>query len=448
LEKGGFDCIVGNPPYVRQEELGDLKEYFQLHYKTFQPTADLYVNFIEKGLSIIKPTGKFGMIVSNKWLRAAYGGPLRKFLTEKSTISEIIDFAGLPVFLGATVRTIILCCTSGGKQTDSIRYLPPVSMDEFQSIVGGRNLTKLVEEKGIDIPRDELKSEGWSFSSSHNNKLIARLQQDSLTLRKYVDGAMYRGIISGFNDAFIIDGKVRRALIAKNKANKEIIQPLVVGKDIRRYSLDHKDKYLIWTYVGVPIEKYPEIFKHLKKNQRELEKRWDQGKHWWELRHCDYYGKFEAPKIIYPDISTTCRFTLDVEGYFSSNTTYFIAGDDLYLLGLLNSRVGFFYFREVCAGLESGKSTYLRFFGQYLENFPVHSVRQNDHNERRLHDEVGQFVEKILALHKQLAATKTEQEKTVIQRQIDATDKQIDQLVYELYGLTEEEITIVEGKPQ
>jgi hypothetical protein len=181
-----------------------------------------------------------------------------------------------------------------------------------------------------------------------------------------------------------------------------------------------------------------------KQYQAQLQKRWDKGNHWWELRACDYYERFTSSKIIYPDIATSCRFYLDSEGYFSTNTTYFIPGDDLYLLGILNSQLAQFYFSNVCAGLEGGGKTYLRFFGQYIENFPVHALNYSSQFENTLHDKIVSLVERMLALHKQSARTPQEQE--MIRREIESTDGEIDRLVYELYGLTEEEIRIVEGK--
>ena len=126
------------------------------------------------------------------------------------------------------------------------------------------------------------------------------------------------------------------------------------------------------------------------------------------------------------------------------NTTYFIPGDDLYLLGVLNSKLGYFYFSTVCAGLEGGGTTYLRFFGQYIEKFPVHRI--NSSADQAAHDRMVSLVEKILALNQQLPSAKTAADRDLIQRQIDATDRSIDALVYQLYGLTEEEIKIVENK--
>jgi len=445
MKAGGFDTVIGNPPYVRQEGLGEMKTYYQSHYKTFQATADLYVNFIEKGLGLLKPSGLFGMIVSNKWLRAAYGKPLRKFLTTGASVLQIVNLAGLPVFAGATVRTVILICSQIRKPNNTIRYLAPISLEDFSIIHSGDDLQKLADQRFINMPVDGLSSEGWSLSGAGVNQAIEKMRQASVPLNQYVSAKPFFGVKTGLNEAFIIDRATRDGLIAKNPKSAEIIKPLIVGRDVRRYHIEFKDRYLIWTYLGVPIDRYPAVMKHLKQFQPQLEKRWDKGNYWWELRACDYYDKLERPKIIYPDIATACRFALDRDGYFSSNTTYFLPSDDLYLLGILNSKLGQFYFSEVCAGLEGGGITYLRFFGQYLEGFPVRTINFSDSTDKGRHDKMVVLVERMLDLHKQIKAAKTPDDKARLQRQIDATDKQIDQLVYELYGLTEEEIRIVEG---
>jgi hypothetical protein len=166
---------------------------------------------------------------------------------------------------------------------------------------------------------------------------------------------------------------------------------------------------------------------------------------WYEIQDTiDYYAEFAKPKIIYPDIATTCRFALDRRGYLGSNTTYFIPLDDLYLLGILNSKLGQFYLSEVCAGLEGRGTTYLRFFGQYLEGFPVRNIDVSRPADKARHDKMVELVERMLDLHKQLPAAKNPNDKTRLQREIEATDRQIDQLVYELYHLTEDEIKVVE----
>jgi len=440
----GFDAVIGNPPYVRQESLKDQKRYFQDRYRVYHGVADLYTYFVEIGLSLLNPTGLFGMIVSNKWLRAAYGRPLRELLSNDASVLEIVDLAGLPVFSGATVRTLVLVCSLRVEQRDVIHYLPPVSLEDFRTVSDGRRLQELVDQRAVDLPILDLSPDGWSLSGQDAQRLASRLRREFTPLKTYIPGKSFFGIKTGLNRAFIIDQVTRDRLITKDPHSAEILKPLLAGRDVRRYAVDFKGKYLIWTYVGVPVDRYQAIFDHLEQFQSQLQKRWDKGNFWWELRACDYYDRFEQPKIIYPDIATHCRFALDRDGYFASNTTYFIPGDDLYLLGILNSKLGRFYFSEVCAGLEGRGTTYLRFFGQYLEGFPVCTIDFDDPADVVRHDRMVVFVERMLELHKTLAAASTPADRTLYQRQIGATDAQIDALVYELYGLTEDEIRIVE----
>jgi hypothetical protein len=441
---GGFDVVIGNPPYVRQEELKGIKQYFDSHYKTFSPTADLYVNFIEKGVKVLKSTGLFGMIVSNKWIRAAYGKPLRYFISRETTLLEVVDLAGLPVFEGATVRTLILLCSALPGAQKYYRYLSPPSLQEFQLITNGDELLKLMMKDSVKLSISDLKPEGWAFISTESNILLKKLQNNSLQIPAYIKGKPYFGIKTGFNEAFVINLETRNKLISEDPKSAEIIKPLLAGRDIHRYSMENTCNFLIWTYIGIPIENYPAIFSYLKQYQVQLQKRWDKGNHWWELRACDYYDRFAIPKIIYPDIATNCRFYLDTKGYFGANTTYFIPNSDMYLLGILNSKVAQYYFSQVCAGLEGGGTIYLRFFDQYIENFPVHTVNYSDTNGVVAHDKIVSLVERMLVLHRQSA--RTPQEKERIKSEIESTDRAIDALVYELYGLTEEEIKIVEGK--
>jgi hypothetical protein len=332
--QSGFDVVIGNPPYVRQEGLGYAKQYFQVHYKTFLPTADLYVNFIEKELGLLRKEGLFGMIVSNKWLKAAYGKPVRELVKRQTTILQVVDLAGLPVFEGATVRTIILICSPIPNTSSDFYYLSPPSFDEFQGIKIGNDLERLFTNKSVCLKVSALNNNGWSFAGSQTTDLLEKLQQSSINITKYLDDKPYFGIKTGFNKAFVINSEIRNKLISEDPKSAEIIKPLLGGRDVRRYSVEFADNYLIWTYIGVPIENYPAIFQHLKQYQSELQKRWDKGNEWWELRACVYYNKFVQPKIIYPDIATTCRFFLDEDGYFGSNTTYFVPGKDLYLLAV------------------------------------------------------------------------------------------------------------------
>ena len=268
----------------------------------------------------------------------------------------------------------------------------------------------------------------------------------SKKLSQVYDGQICMGIKSGATAAFTIDSTRRSEIISKNPEADEIIKPFLNGKDIRRYNIQWDDKYIIYTYHGVDIAKYPEVFEHLKLYQAQL--KWRATKQeWYELQQPQYkyVPYFEGVKIIFPDISKGVRFALDINGYYSSNTTYFIPTQDRYVLGLLNSKLAYFCFSILCAGLEGKYETYLRFFGQYLEEFPIRIIDFSNSADVARHDRMVALVEQMLDLNKRLVATKTSHERAVLARMVNAVDTQIDRLVYELYELTEEEIAVVEG---
>ena len=446
MKKGGFDAVIGNPPYVRMEEFKDLKGYLKARYVSHDERSDLYAYFIERGHRVLSPQSRFGMIVSNKFLRANYGKGLREFLNGNARVERVVDFAGLPVFPNATVRTIVLLTARADGTTRSVRYSPPVPLDKFHQIASGAiPVGQAVADATyeVELPTN---SSAWTFDNQDTSRLVGRLKASCHSLTDYCGGRICRGVVSGLTDAFVISAGIRAQIIERNPKAAEIIKPFVNGRSIRRYHIEPEDRYLIYTYHGVTIGDYPAVIEHLRPFRERLERRATE-QPWYELQQPQYRFStyMGGPKIVFPDITKSPRFALDDVGYYGSNTTYFIPRRDLYLLGLLNSRLGFFYFVVTCAGLEGRGETYLRFFGQYLEGFPIRTINYGDPADKARHDKMVELVERMLELHKKLDAANVPGDKTAIQRQIDATDRETDKLVYELYGLTEEEIRIVEA---
>jgi hypothetical protein len=247
--------------------------------------------------------------------------------------------------------------------------------------------------------------------------------------------------VSGLTEAFVISAERRKQLLARNPKAGAIIRPFLQGRDIRRYHIAAHDEYLVYTHHGIDMTPYPAVIEHLRPYQDRLRKRATR-QPWYELQQPQYayVTLLEQPKIIFPDMATHCRFTLDTGGHFGANTMYFLPVADKRLLALLNSRVGLFYFKQTCAALEGSGESYLRFFEQYVREFPVPSAELAAKRSNRLVD----LVDAMLRLHEKLPAANTAHATTVIQRQIDATDRRIDALVYELYGLSDKEIALVE----
>ena len=210
---------------------------------------------------------------------------------------------------------------------------------------------------------------------------LDKLKVNSVLLKDHVGHhKIRRGVLTGFNEAFVIDSATRDRLLAEDPKSTEIIKPFLVGEDARRYAATFRGRYLIWTYIGVPINQYPAIFAHLQQHQEQLEKRWDKGNHWWELRHCDYYADFKDPKIIYPNICYQPEFAIEDYGYYSNQKTFIIPVKDMYLLALLNSKVMKFIFKMVLPKLRGNffEPSYV-----FMKDIPIRCINYVTSGDKR-----------------------------------------------------------------
>jgi hypothetical protein len=446
MKAGGFDVVIGNPPYVRQESLKEQKEYYQTRYAVYQGTADLYMYFIEKGISLLRPGGIFSYIVANKWMRANYGKPLRKFLLTKQ-IEEIVDFGDLPVFRTATTYPCIIR-VSNNKPAKEFCVSKVETLD-FPDLDG------YVKEHRHPMDQHTLTDGGWTLGDKRTENLLKKLQSVGTPLEEYVMGQIYRGIITGLTDAFVLDEKLKNKIIEEDSKSADLIKPFLIGKNIKRYSSPKSDKYLIFIPKGWTNEKshdvsnkwkwfkgeYPAIANHLAPFATKAEKRCDKGDYWWELRACEYYSVFELPKIIYPEICPKPEFTFDDSKYFANNKCFIIPRADKFLLGILNSKLMYFLFETNLPKLRAGF-----FMPAYvvLKNFPIYTIDFDNPDDKTRHDRMVTLVTEMLELHKHLSHAKTDQEKRIITQEIGSTDRQIDSLVYGLYGMTADEIAVVE----
>ena len=435
----GFDCVIGNPPYVRQELLSESKDYFQKHYKTFQGTADLYVCFMEKGYSLLNEGGLFSYIVANKWMRANYAKNLRRWLGEKD-IQEIIDFGDLPVFQQATTYPCIFRIRKG----EPSETFCAVNVEDLNF----PSLGEYVQKNAFEVAQNRLSEEGWNLTNTAELDLIEKIKSKGIPLERYVEGKIFYGIKTGFNEAFVIDDEMRQWLIGEDPKSAEIIKPFLAGRDIKRYAPLETGKYLIliprgWTKANggndrtawnVLAEKYPAIAEYLKQYEVPCAKRYDKGDYWWELRACVYYDEFEKEKIIYAEIANRGQFTFDDEGYYGDTTSYIMGCNSKAVLGILNSKLWTFLFSKTSSVIRGG---YYRWKYQYMAPLPI--VEKES-------PELDKAVTSMLEAQRQLHSAKSDADKTVLQQKIDAIDSQIDRLVYGLYGLTDEEVRIVEGR--
>lgn len=440
FQQGGFDAVIGNPPYVRQELLGEQKKYFEAHYRVYHGMADLYSYFFERGIGLLNSKGLFGIIVANKWMRANYGEPLRKWLKTQH-IAQIIDFGDLPVFQGATTYPCIFISSNDGPPTDiSIVNVKTLAFDNLQTYVNENKQPAL---------QSNLDDSGWNLAGDAEQKLLKKIQAAGIPLGEYVNGNIYYGIKTGLNEAFVIDEATKESLINADARSAEIIKPFLAGRDIKRYQPPKSDKYLILFPKGFTNQKgnhpnnawkwlsdnYPAIASHLQPFQKAGEKRYDKGEFWWELRACDYYGEFEKPKIMIPDIALRMQATFDNQNFYCVNTAYIIPSDDKFLVGMLNSDLVQFFYSKLSSSIRGG---YFRFIRQYLELIPIKS-------ENKYVQEIENLVDQLLLFNQEKSSAKLDSKLQVIQSRIDYCEDKINQIVYQLYGLTEEEIRIVEG---
>ncbi|MBU1319892.1 MAG: Eco57I restriction-modification methylase domain-containing protein [candidate division Zixibacteria bacterium] len=454
MKAGGFDAVIGNPPYVRQETLGaGFKEYANVHYRVYHSVADLYAYFIERGVSLLRPDGWFSYIVANKWMRANYGEPLRKWLKEQQ-VEEIIDFGDLPVFKGATTYPCIIRIRKTPAETQRrCEDISIVQMDTLNFV----DLQECVENGKYLIRRTSLDDKGWSLSDERTQTLIEKIRAAGVPLGEYVKGKIYRGVLTGLNKAFVIDRATRERLIAEDSQSAEIIKPFLAGRDIKRYQTPQSDQFLILMPKGWTREKsrnakdawgwlqknYPAVALHIAPFAAAGQKRYDKGEYWWELRACEYYHEFEKPKIIVPAIVKSASYAFDEENHYSNDKTSIVQTDDLYLLGVLNSRVSDIILHSISSTKHGG---YFEYKPMYVSQLPIRSIDLSDASQKSIHDRIVQLAESMLALTPKLREATSESKKATLQNAITTTDAEIDRLVYELYGLTDEEIKIVEGQ--
>jgi type I restriction-modification system DNA methylase subunit len=456
MKEGGFDVIVGNPPYVRQETLGEeFKAYARQVFETYAGTADLYIYFIEQAHKLLKPGGYFGMIVSNKWMRSNYGKALREFLKCKSEILQIVDFGELPVFGDVIAYPVILIFRKNPAEHQTFTYAPITRLD-FDS------LSDEISSVGSALNESVLLNSGWSLSNANRQALFNKIQNRGEKLIDYVEGNIYFGIKTGFNEAFYIDRWKKDAILSEDTKYAELIKPILMGRNVHEYVIDFDGKWLIvipkgWTrskmHLKRPTERqawkwfgenYPLLRNHLEEFQSKATKRQDKGEYWWELRTCEYYSEFEKTKIVAPTIVKQATFALDTESYYSNDKTTIIGSCDLYLLGIINSKISDFVFRSISSTKQGG---YFEQKPMYISQLPIPRIDFENPTEKPVYDEIVSLVEKMLALRKERRSVRPEDDldhARALDGQIRHVDREINLYVYRLYGLTVDEINLVD----
>lgn len=425
----GFDVVIANPPYIRQENIKSLKDRLN-QYKVYTGTADILVYFYELGINLLCKGGVLAFITSNKFMRAGYGRKLRSFMISKTTIKTIIDFGDLPVFEATAYPVIVIARKAKASKTSVFKGIKIKTMNEL------RLLEKTVKDQSLKIDQKELNEKTWVIADTIDSQLMLKIESSATPLSEFVGKKFYRGITTGLNKAFIIDEEEYQLIIKEDPKSSEVLKPFLRGRDIKRYLINDQDLYLIyirhgWTNMNRKDSSpelffknsYRAIYKRIKKFQLKLKKRDDKGEYWWEMRPCKFLLDFEKKKIVYPDIAKRCEFAFDEDSHFLGNTSYMIPTDSLFLLGILNSSTIEYWYRFKSAQIRGG---FLRFIATYMASLPI--IRVTETQKKGIENNV-----------KQILNLKTKGRDTI------RLEQEIDQLVYKLYGLTSKEIKIVEG---
>ena len=431
--KDGFDVAIGNPPYIQlQRDNGRLGNLYQdAGFDTFARTGDIYCLFYEKAHQLLKNKGHACLITSNKWMRAGYGRNLRVYFVTLTQPVQLLDMG--PDVFDAAVDTNILLFQNTCSDVPAAFWAASLGAD-FDRQTG--NISRYLIDSGVtmEMPAQD---EPWVILSSAEMNLKGKIEDVGKPLKDW-DINIYMGIKTGCNEAFIIDEAKREELIEQDPRSAEIIKPLLRGRDIKRYSARASGFYILATGYDLDIpNRYPAIFGHLEDiggqidsgsirvKGKGLYERDDQGENWWNLRACAYYSEFDKEKVVYPDIYRSPSFTVDTNGSYCNNTCYFIPTEETWLCGVLNSKTVAWYYSRLANTLGGGGS---RGFSIFMNQICVPEI---DSDQKVL----------ITNLVKEIIAVKA------ADPEADTTDleNEIDKLVYELYNLTEDEITIVEG---
>ncbi|WP_459085200.1 type IIG restriction enzyme/methyltransferase [Helicobacter pylori] len=439
----GFDCIIDNPPYIRQEQIREIKPLLQKQYQDFYNSiADIYTYFFALSYHLLKEKGFNAFITSNKYVRAKYGAKLRELLLKKTTIVSYMELNALKVFESATVDTSIMSFIKQEPPKEScFKYYEPTPDDK----------NDLKSARSLPMKQNALSTESFIFADTALLDLRDKMESVGTPLKDW-DIQINYGIKTGANEAFIITTEKREEILNACKTQEErkrtetLIKPILRGKDIKRYSYEWAGEWVINTHNGytsnlkfkippIDIEKYPATKAHLDSHYDTIATRSDQGDTPYHLRSCAYLEDFEKEKIVYGEIVQEPRFYLDNGecelGYFYAEATSFIlTGEHLhYLLGMLHSKLITFAFKNFYAGGGLGESGY-RYKKAFIERLPIPKITPQN---QKLACKITDCAEAILEAKEKDPKANTQK-----------LEKEIDALVYQLYNLTDEEIKIIE----
>ncbi|EPU0135781.1 class I SAM-dependent DNA methyltransferase [Campylobacter coli] len=438
----GFDLIIGNPPYIRQEELKELKPHLAKNYKVYKGTSDIYTYFYELGFNVLKENGILSFITSNKYTRAGYGEALREFLLKNTCILKYIDLNGIKVFDSATVDTSILSFEKIKIKENTFKYL---SLNN--ELLKNYDFEISAIKEFLNISQNSLSKESFAFNDESTNALKTKIEKLGTPLKDWHGLNINYGIKTGLNEAFIITTEKKDEILAncKDEDEKErtakLIRKMLRGRDIKRYRYEWAGLWVIGTFpsLKLDIEQYPALKQYLSQFLPRIEQSGEKGcrkktsNKWFETQdNIAYYEEFEKEKIVYPETTQGAYFVYDNKGIFLEKTAFFIVCENLkYLLGLLSSNLITYYYKNFSQGCKLGTKGY-QYNKHALENLPIPKINSKNQN---IVDELINLVDEILKAKEQDKNANTQE-----------LENKINSLVYKLYNLNEEEIKTIEGK--
>jgi hypothetical protein len=375
--EGGFDVVLGNPPYVRMEHLKALKPYLEKRYEVVSDRADLYCYFFERGLRLMKPGGRLGFISSNTFFKTGSGKPLRDYLRREAIIEGVVDFGDLQIFEGVTTYPAILTMKRGAaSKAHELRFWKVDALPET-------NFQATWEKAAGPYPQAALGAGSWELENTALRSLRDKIITGRKTLKDTYGKPLY-GVKTGLNPAFVIDGRTKNLLCGKDPRSSDVLKPFVEGKHLKRWRSEPEDRWLIllpkgWTKSRYTISDeesgflqlandYPAVAEWLAPFEARARKRTDQGDFWWELRACAYYDRFNGPKLLYGDIVATPSMQIDTSGAICDTTGFIVPNVSFADLAVLNSKVVWFVFKAMTPLARGG---YYRAKTQYIQNLPL-----------------------------------------------------------------------------
>jgi len=429
--KEGFDIVIANPPYVRQEKFASIKNVLKKKFGSFyNGRADLYIYFIKLGFSIIKHKGIFSYITSNKFFKRGYGKNTRSFLTKNVSVARIINFGELPVFKASVDSAIIIAKNIKPNKDDVLEY---IQIKNENDII---NISRFFDKNKCDISVNSLGADEWSLEDKDKIKILNKMKNLPNTLGSYLKDIIFAGIKTGYDEAFVINEEKKDILIREDPKSSDLIKPWLRGKDNRKWQIAYKNLYIIYIPLNkIKIDNYPAIKKHLLHFKTKLEKR-ATSQRWYEMQQPQesFSNFFDRPKVIYPDCAKEMRASYDETGAYGTMAMYFIPFDPL-ILGILNSKLFDWYSRMTFATFgDPWNGGRIIFKTIYMSKVPIPDIK-ND-----IVSNIKKTTEKILTNIQSVDYSQNLNKQTNVKEY----EKQIDELVYKLYGLTEDEVKIIE----